>query len=542
MFGEAYVYYGGTNSDNVVDLTISSNSVSSLGCSVAACKDFNGDNISDLIIGAELYYDHSGKCGVYFGNTNFDNIEDLTFKIGGRNAEFGNSITAGDLNNDGFKDIIVGAVLFENGTESGYYGRVFVYLGSENSDNEPDLVLYTMEDAFYGFTIAANGDINNDGFDDLIISAILNNYVFLGSQTLDTQADLIIPNDDFNSDILISYIGDFNGDNFDDFAIGNSQFNNNSGSTSIFLGNAIPDNISDLNLIGNTDSDFGRSVSSAGDVNNDGFDDLIIGANYEGKAYILLGSASPDNIIDITLGNQIPYFGISVSSAGDVNNDGFDDILVGSFLEKKAYLYLGGNQMDNIEDLVLTSDDPISEYGFTVAKIGDVNADNFDDFVVSCYYNNSETYNGFADIYFGANDLNDISKISKNGINDEGFGSSVFGLGDINNDTYDDFIIGAPSYGKNGAVYLFNGSSTISNIKNTDLNFEFYPNPSNGIVNLNTNIEINKIIVYDLTGKIVEQINNYSNSSIDLSNLKAGIYIINFQSENQNIKRKFIKL
>jgi len=536
MFGATYIYYGGTNPDNIADFTINFDSQALFGNSVATCKDFNGDNISDLLIGAEDYNGYMGKCGVYFGSNNFDITEDLTFTISGTDANFGNSISGGDINNDGYIDIVIASLRYQN-------GRVWVYFGSANMDNKPDLILTTTNDGYYGFSVAANGDINNDGYNDIIVSGMNKNYIYYGSTNPDNIVDLTIPNTSDNSDIAVSYIVDFNGDGFDDFAIGDSQTNN----IRIFFGSATPDNIVDLNLIGNTDAMFGCSVASAGDVNNDGYDDLIIGTLYEGKVYILFGSENPDNLIDLTFSSEYPFFGISVASAGDVNNDGYDDIIIGSPIENEqdglAHLYLGGSVMDTTIDYTMSSNDEnpgvYSLYGTNVGNIGDINADGFDDFVIGSYAYND--YYGIADIYFGSNDLNNITKFSILGKNREALGSSIFNLGDINNDSYSDFIIGAVYYPYNGAAYMFNGSNIIENIKSNDYNFEIYPNPSNGIININTDIDINNITVYDLTGKIVEHLNNFT-TTIDLSNLKTGIYIIKFQSKNQNIKRKFIKL
>jgi hypothetical protein len=114
---------------------------------------------------------------------------------------------------------------------------------------------------------------------------------------------------------------------------------------------------------GNFDS-FGNSVSSAGDVNGDGYDDIIVGAHgytspnfNKGRAYIYFGGPAMDNKADVTLDGEasLHYFGFSVSAAGDVNGDGYDDVIVGAYghtrcTQDRAYIFYGGAAMDNIAD------------------------------------------------------------------------------------------------------------------------------------------------------------------------------------------------
>ena len=130
-------------------------------------------------------------------------------------------------------------------------------------------------------------------------------------------------------------------------------------------------NIADVILIGESVGDyFGFSVSTAGDVNGDGFSDVIVGAYTNdaggtdaGRAYIFFGGASMDNTADVTLtgASDEDKFGTSVSTAGDVNGDGYFDVIVGANYNDaggsdagSAYIYLGGAGMDDVADLILT--------------------------------------------------------------------------------------------------------------------------------------------------------------------------------------------
>ncbi|MBK6877796.1 MAG: FG-GAP repeat protein [Ignavibacteria bacterium] len=129
---------------------------------------------------------------------------------------------------------------------------------------------------------------------------------------------------------------------------------------------------------------FGQSVSDAGDLNGDGFDDILIGApEYQyplsiGKAFIYFGGPVIETAPDLILTNGEYFFGGSVSKAGDVNGDGYADVIVGVghyafWVNEQVYVYFGGQNMDNIPDVV------IPQGGKSVSSAGDVNGDGYSD-------------------------------------------------------------------------------------------------------------------------------------------------------------------
>ena len=120
---------------------------------------------------------------------------------------------------------------------------------------------------------------------------------------------------------------------------------------------------------------FGSQVSGIGNVNGDDYDDIVVLG--EGNAYIYYGGNPMDNIVDVILNNVY-----SVSGAGDVNGDGYDDVIVGGG-NSTSYLYYGDDQMDN------TADQTFGSSG-SVAGIGDVNNDSYDDIIIGDY-----GYNGW---------------------------------------------------------------------------------------------------------------------------------------------------
>ncbi|MBK6507305.1 MAG: FG-GAP repeat protein [Ignavibacteria bacterium] len=133
---------------------------------------------------------------------------------------------------------------------------------------------------------------------------------------------------------------------------------------------------------------YGFSVASAGDVNADGFDDIIVGAPFNdaggtdaGRAYIYFGSYVIDYTADVILTGNIAggRLGYSVSSAGDVNNDGYADVIAGatglSANTGCAYIYYGGSNMNNVADVTLSGQSAGEQFGYSVSNAGDVNGD-----------------------------------------------------------------------------------------------------------------------------------------------------------------------
>jgi hypothetical protein len=272
---------------------------------------------------------------------------------------------------------------------------------------------------------------------------------------------------------VVAGVGDVNGDGYDDLAVGAPGGNFGKGNyAKLYFGGAQFDTVADLKFMcEQVDSHFGHSIAGRGDVNGDGYPDIVIGAPYwwlggkpygitrAGRVYVYFGGPSMDTIPDLTMSPGSWYFNVgwSVAIAGDVNGDGFDDILVGSPDDDidgsgRAYLYLGGAPMDTIPDAVFPGMNPRDMMGYSVASAGDVNRDVFADFLVGAPQGlqsmHDPVFVGKAYLYLGGADVTNLQYIVFEGDTSAHaqYGVGVAGLGDLNADGFADFGMIAHKY------------------------------------------------------------------------------------------------
>ena len=244
--------------------------------------------------------------------------------------------------------------------------------------------------------------MNNDGFDDVIIGApnAGKAYVYNGSTNgLYTTASWTATGsagDQFG--ISVASAGDVNNDGFDDVIIGEHwSGNNNAGKAYVFHGSTNGLYITaNWTATGSAGSWFGRSVASAGDVNGNGYDDIIVGApmsgDNAGKAYVFHGSTNGlyTTASWTATGNNPGYrFGYSVASAGDADG-GKDDVIIGApdpYTEKGQVSFYSGSGagLSRTSDWSKAGEYIYAWYGFSVASAGDVDGNGFDDVIVGAY-------------------------------------------------------------------------------------------------------------------------------------------------------------
>jgi uncharacterized repeat protein (TIGR01451 family) len=482
--------------------------------SVATAGDVNGDGYSDLAVGATGYLTDVGRVYVYYGSAE-GLVQDAgpDWMAAGEHADdrFGASVaTAGDVNGDGFADLVVGALGYDGPAPEWDYGKAYVYHGSQNGlpqDAVPDWTAVGVKawDSFGDF-VATAGDVNGDGYADIVVGAQLYDdptngkenagqaYVYHGSPAgLGSDPDWTAVGesayDHFGASVATA--GDVNGDGYDDLVIGAHGYddpanaNVNAGRACLYHGSALGLNPTfDWTAGGENAYDhFGYAVATAGDVNGDGFADLVVGAPYNddtgtdaGKAYVYhgspagLGSDRAWTAVGEQAGNR---FGYSVATAGDLNGDGFADLVVGAPYNDdngtsagKAYVYLGsesGLRQDAMPDWTATGVNDYDNFGACVATAGDVNGDRHADLVVGATGYPQGNGNGKAYVYHGSADgLGAAAAWTASGEHaSDHFASAVGTAGDVNSDGYADLVAGAWGYGTNaGKVYVYHGSAS----------------------------------------------------------------------------------
>ena len=393
----------------------------------------------------------------------------------GMGGELGTSVaSAGDLNGDGHEDFIVGDP--GNRTNGLSSGAAYVYYGGPYLDGVPELAIFGQDDdGMFGYIVAGAGDLNGDGYDDLMISAPSSNVtgyyagrvaIYYGGPKMDTIPD--VPMTGNQNDGLgwpLAEIGDVNGDGFDDVLIGapyNSTNGGNSGLAFLYFGGSPMDNVPDVVFKGDNALDFlGGALAGLGDINGDGHDDFIIGSpgnssmGYSGVAHLYFGGSPFDAIPDVIFLGQVGGEGLgNPASAGDVNGDGYNDVLMGvpgkdGSAENSggAYIYYGGTAMDTLADVKINGVLENERLGAALCCAGDINGDGYDDVILGGTDTSSDPGQGIARVYLGGAKMDsgaDFTFVSSG--YDDRYGSALSGAGDVNDDGFDDFLIGAPRH------------------------------------------------------------------------------------------------
>ena len=485
-FGRAYIYYGGLNFNTTADIILTGDEAYSSFGKVSAAGDVNGDGYSDVIVGASEYGSFIGKAYIYYGGTSMNTTADVIISGEAASNYFGYSVSeAGDVNNDGYSDVIVGAYGYNS-----YTGKAYIYYGGTSMNNVADVIM-TGEAAYnhFGSSVSGAGDVNGDGYSDVIVGAERYNsftgraYLYYGSSVMNNVADVIITGVDGSSAFgsSVSGAGDVNGDGYSDLIIGAAYYSSDTGRAYIFYGGALMNNVTDFVMTGEAPNNyFGTSVSGAGDVNGDGYSDVVIGASgynsATGRAYLYYGGAVMNNAAVILTGKaNFSSFALSVSDAGDFNGDGYSDLITGAQFggtgsSGTAYLYTNTVTGVDIPDITAIGESAFNFLGYSVSSAGDVNDDGYSDVIVGAY-KYSET-SGRAYIYYGGSLMNNVADVTMTFGNL--FGFSVSGAGDVNGDGFDDVIVGSHLYNSyTGRAMIFYGAAEMDNVPDVTMYGQF---------------------------------------------------------------------
>ncbi len=425
-------------------------------------------------------------------------VEDkLLASDGAANDMFGVVARAGDVDGDGYDDIIVGAPS----------GAAYVYRGSSSGIDASSEVKLTPADgttgAGFGYATACAGDINDDGYDDVIVGAWYQDsaagaaYVYYGSVTgIEPASEDVLTASDGRSysyfGIDVDGAGDVNRDGYDDVIIGARGGSSVFGAAYVYYGTASGIDASSEDKLTASDQDnsdrYGHQVAGAGDLDGDGYGDVLVGTPEDddegsaaGAVYVYYGSssgidASSEDKLTASDGAASDQYGIAVARAGDVDGDGYGDILIGAYLEDEggssagaAYVYYGSSVgvKASSEDKLVASDAGSGDYfGAFLSAAGDLDGDGYGDILVSANQDDDAASNaGAVYVYYGSSAGIRASSEEKLTASDaaasDHYGTFVAGDLDIDGDGYPDAVVGAEGVDdlgtSSGAAYVITG-------------------------------------------------------------------------------------
>jgi hypothetical protein len=492
------------------------------GTSVSTAGDVNGDGVADVIVGApSVHTVGSGVTAVggvflFLGSGSpgvGPAVPAISVVTGDLDSSFGAAVAnAGDLNGDGFADVLVGAP-----QDNGFYSRagaVFVFHGSGSGlEVAPSACFPTTvpaqfcasgnaADAAFGSSVATAGDLNGDGYADAVFGmpgwsnqlSGTGAVEFLygradGAYVLASAQESLMTSELSGLGTAVATAGDTDGDGFSEVVVGAIYHTNGQmyeGQASLFRGTANPPQTStSWNFSPSSFARAGDSIATA-DVNGDGRSDVIVGAPVfdnglanQGAVFVfdsplsVLASAPPPSPARAYFGSAANAdFGRSVANAGDINDDGFEDVIVGSPGVSHAYLFDGGSTgLPAVASQDLTGPSG-TLFGQSVTGAGDVNGDGLGDVVIGAPLD--ETSGALADegvvrLYLGSGTGSVVPSTwsAHSGQAAAHFGAVVAGVGDVNRDGFSDVLVGAPNYSVSfgagsdvaGLVQLFSGNA-----------------------------------------------------------------------------------
>jgi hypothetical protein len=481
---------------------------------VAGVGDVNGDGYADFVVGAP----GGNYAKVFFGGPAFDTTRYVKLTCEQKGSRFGYSVAGGDINGDGYSDIVIGAPHYWVGGQFGIVdaGKVYVYFGGATFDTIAGLT-FAPGGWYYNFgqSLCIAGDLNGDGFSDVVIGA---------------------PNDDIDAH----------------------------GRVYIYFGGSPMADTFAIRLEGEYSADsFGESVAGVDDVNKDGFGDILIGAPqglkypYAGKAYLIYGGQN------ISLTNSVVFegdssahgqFGRAVAGLGDVNGDSISDfgIMADNYIKIISGINLSTVLRINADSLWLAFQ--------TIASVNDLDNDGLKDFCIGIQDRGNQ-YSGLVAVYSAVSSIDTMPAYIINGVGQNNyFGCSIAGIGKICDSALAEIIIAENNaFGINGPgrihIYSFQRPDEVeredsSQPKNFKLS-QNYPNPFNPATCIQYTVNSRQIVslkVYDVLGRelrtLVDGIRNPGTYEVQFngSYLASGVYFYRLKAMSGVLQKKMILL
>ena len=377
----------------------------------ASTPDVNGDGLADALVGAQLTPSCGGSIYVYLNHASGSpTLQTLPGPYGsGCTGDVADALaSAGDVHGDGFADVIAGSR--EHAVHLYFGSATGVDVGASQVFTDPEPPTLSYETRAFGAAVASLGDVDGDGYADVAVAApsgyTARIYVFTGGPhgLAATRHVTLAAGDKAKAGPLAG--ADFNGDGYGDLAVGDPGAFGAPGRVVLFFGGAGGIATSGVVLASPVASgrrNFATTIASAADVDADGYGDLLVseigGTDIAPIHYVHLFSGGPSGLKATprnTFSGDDSYApGVQFHGVGDVNGDGFGDVVIPFYVKGISYtpseleahvaLYLG-SASGLAGAAVSTTDSPDGvncQFGYAIADVGDMNGDALADFIVS---------------------------------------------------------------------------------------------------------------------------------------------------------------